>query len=150
MSERKGAKRATKTTGTFSDEERAAVRDTVRERKVDWGKNRAEDERVVLAKIAQMPEPDLTLAKQLHEIVKMAAPDLSPRLWYGMPAYTSGGEVLFWFQPAHKFKARYGFIGFSGQAKLDEGRMWPISFAITQLTPVERERIAVLLRKAVG
>lgn len=157
MSAKKGSeKAATKSSkagnagGKFSDEERSAVRDLLRERKIVWGKNRESDERLVLEKISQMPESDRSIGKALHEIVKSAAPNLWPRLWYGMPAYTKDGEVLCWYQPAHKFKARYGFLGFGDQAKLDEGRMWPISFALAEVTAAEKERVAALLKRALS
>lgn len=133
----------------FSDEERAAMKDATLERKIVWGKNRAEDERAVLAKIDLFPEPDRSMARRLHTIITVSGPELSSRLWYGMPAYTKEGQVLCFFQPASKFKARYGTLGFNSEAKLDDGHMWPTSFALTELTAPEEARIATLVKKAV-
>jgi uncharacterized protein YdhG (YjbR/CyaY superfamily) len=146
---RRATKGAQKSKG-FSDEERAAVRELVRERKTDWGKNRTEDERAVLAKIAEMPELDRTIGRRIHDTIRSNVPALSPRLWYGMPAYTKDGDVLCYYQPAHKFKARYGSLGFSDKAKLDEGRLWPIAYALSELTPTEEATIASLVKKAAG
>jgi uncharacterized protein YdhG (YjbR/CyaY superfamily) len=134
----------------FGAEERVALKDLSQERKVVWGKNREDDERAVLAKITQMPGTDRTIGRRIHDIIRTSAPALSPRLWYGMPAYTKDGDVLCFFQPAHKFKARYGSLGFSDKAKLDEGRMWPIVYALSKLTPTEEASIASLVKKAVG
>jgi hypothetical protein len=151
MAERKTAARDAQTSATrFSEEERAALKDLSQERKVVWGKNREDDERVVLAKIDQMPGTDRTLGRRVHDIIRSSAPTLSPRLWYGMPAYTKDGDVLCFFQPAHKFKARYASLGFSDGAKLDEGRMWPIVYALSELTRTEEASIASLVKKAVG
>jgi uncharacterized protein YdhG (YjbR/CyaY superfamily) len=151
MAERKpGAKNSQNSAARFTEEERAAMKDLSQERKVVWGKSREADERAVLAKIAQMPGADRTLGRRIHEIIKASAPALSPRLWYGMPAYTKAGNVLCYFQPAHKFKARYGSLGFSDEARLDEGRMWPIVYALSELTPIEEASIASLVKKAVG
>ena len=137
-----------KTSEGFTAEERAAVRDTVLERKIVWGKNTADDERVVLAKISQMPEPDRFIAKRLHEIIEASAPTLGPRLWYGMPAYTKEGDVLCFFQPAHKFGARYGTLGFNDRAKLDEGAIWPTAFAVKELNPTVEAKVVALVTKA--
>ena len=126
------------------------MREATQERKTVWGKDRAEDERVVLAKIASFPEPDRSLARRLHVIITTSAPGLSPRLWYGMPAYTSEGDVLCFFQPASKFKARYGTLGFNPSAKLDDGAIWPTNFAVKELTSSGETRIAALVKKAVG
>ena len=126
------------------------MRESVQERKVVWGKNRADDERVVLAKIGGFPEPDRSMAKGLHAVIQRAAPDLSPRLWYGMPAYSKDGDLICWYQNAAKFKSRYGTLGFSDKAKLDEGAMWPTVYAVTELTPAEEARIVALVKKAVG
>jgi uncharacterized protein YdhG (YjbR/CyaY superfamily) len=151
MAERKpGAKGTQSSTTRFTDEERDALKDLSQERKVVWGKNREVDERAVLAKIAQMPGGDRTIGRRIHDIIRTNAPQLSPRLWYGMPAYTKDGNVLCYFQPAYKFKARYGSLGFSDEAKLDEGRMWPIVYALSELTPTEEASIASLVKKAVG
>jgi uncharacterized protein YdhG (YjbR/CyaY superfamily) len=144
------AKGARKTGGGFSEEERAAMRESTAERKIVWGRDRAEDERAVLAKIAGFPEPDRSMGQRLHAIVTKAGPGLSPRLWYGMPAYTKDGDVVCFFQPAHKFKARYGTLGFGDKAMLDEGAMWPTTFALTKLTAAEEARITALVKKAAG
>ncbi len=104
----------------------------------------------MLAKIAEMPEPDRAMAKRLHAIVKASAPDLSPRTWYGMPAYAKDGKVVCFFQGAYKFKARYATLGFSDKANLDEGNMWPSGFALKELTAAEEKRISALLKKAVS
>src|SRR4029077_14263201 len=101
-------------------------------------------------KITKMKEPDRTMAKRIHEIVKATAPELTPRTWYGMPAYAKGDKVIFWFQAAAKFKARYATLGFSDKAHLDEGRMWPVAFAIMELTSAEEAKITALVKKAVS
>ena len=108
----------------------------------------ANGEADVLAKIAEMPQPDRSMAERLHAIIKEAAPDLAPRTWYGMPAYSRDGNVVCFFQPASKFKARYGTLGFSDKANLDEGDMWPTSFAVKELKPADEARIAGLVKKA--
>lgn len=132
--------------GALTAEERAAMAEAVRERK----KGSANGEADVLAKIAEMPEPDRSMAEKLHAIIKSAAPELEPRTWYGMPAYSKGGNVLCYFQGRYKFKARYATLGFSDKAALDDGEMWPIAFALAKLTPAEEKRIAALVKKAVG
>lgn len=109
-----------------------------------------EGESVAFAAIAKMPEPDRTMAKRLHAIIMKSAPTLIPRTWYGMPAYAKDGNVLCWYQGAYKFKTRYGFIGFSDKSNLDEGNMWPISFALTKLTATEEAKIMALVNRAVG
>ncbi len=152
---RKPANRAVgKASEGFTAEERAAMREWVKERKAaarrGLGANTAEGESDVLAKIAEMPEPDRTLAKRIHAIVKAAAPGLSPRTWYGMPAYAKDGNVVCFFQNKSKFKARYATLGFSDKANLDEGAMWPTAFALQELTAAEEARIAALVKKAVG
>ena len=111
---------------------------------------KADGESALLAKIAEMPAPDRTLAKRIHAIVKASAPDLSPKTWYGMPAYAKDGKVVFYFQSADKFKSRYATFGFSDEANLDEGAMWPTSFALKKLTPADEARIGALLKKAVS
>jgi len=123
-----------------------AMKETLQERKA----GKANDESAVLAKIAQMREPDRTMAKKLHTIIKATAPALSPRTWYGMPAYAKDDKVVCFFQAAQKFKARYSTFGFSDKANLDDGVMWPNSFALTELTPAEEARIAALVKKAVS
>jgi len=148
----KGTKSAKSTTATskkfkgFTDEEKAAMRERAQEMKAD----EEDGESAVLAKIAGMLEPDRTMAKRVHAIIKATAPDLSPRLWYGMPAYAKEGKVICHFQDAHKFKTRYATLGFSDKAKLDEGDMWPNAFALMRLTAAEEARIAALVKKAVG
>ena len=112
--------------------------------------DKADGESAVLAKIAEMQEPDRALAKRLHEIIRASAPTLSPRTWYGMPAYAKDGEVVCHFQPAQKFKTRYATFGFSDKANLDEGAMWPTSFALTELTAANEARIGALVKKAVS
>ncbi len=133
----------------FTAEEIAAMKETAKERKM--AANKEEAEKAVLEKIAEMNGSDRSLAKRIHEIVKANAPSLSPRTWYGMPAYADGeGNIICFFQPADKFKARYGTLGFNDRAKLDEGLMWPTAYALTELTPAEEARIAALVRKAIG
>ena len=145
-------KRTQRTTATsksataLTAEERAAMKELVQERKAQA---RGEDgERAVLGKIAEMPEPDRAMAERLHAIVKASAPSLTPRTWYGMPAYSKDGKVLCFFQSAAKFKARYATFGFSDKANLDDGHMWPTSFALKQLTSAEEKKIAGLVKKA--
>ncbi len=130
----------------FTEEERGAIRDRVQEMKAGKG----EGESTVLAKIAEMREPDRTMAKRLHTIIKESAPNLSPRLWYGMPAYAKDDKVVCHFQAAAKFKTRYATLGFSDKANLDEGNMWPAAFALKGLTAAEEARIAALVKKAVS
>ena len=124
----------------------AAMRETLQERKAGT----ANDEGAVLAKIAEMREPDRSMAKKLHGIIKASAPALSPRTWYGMPAYAKDDKVVCFFQSAKKFKARYSTFGFSDKANFDEGQMWPTSFALKGLTAAEEARIAALVKKAVS
>ena len=156
MAERKPAKKGTqesaKAARAFSDEERAAMKERARELKAEAraSKNKADGERDVLAKIAEMPEPDRAMAERLHAIVKASAPDLSPKTWYGMPAYAKDGKVVCFFQSAEKFKSRYATFGFSDEANLDEGAMWPTSFALKKLTAADEARIAALVKKAVS
>ena len=132
----------------FTDDERAAMRERARELKAAGGK--AEGERDVLAKIAEMPGPDRAMAERIHAIIKASAPILSPKTWYGMPAYARDGKVVCFFQSADKFKARYATFGFNDAANLDEGHMWPTSFALTELTATEEKKIAALVKKAVS
>ena len=142
----KSAKSSTATRKAFTEEERSAIRDRVQEMKAGKG----EGETAVLAKIAEMREPDRTMGKRLHAIIKESAPSLSPRLWYGMPAYAKDGKVVCFFQAAAKFKTRYATFGFSDQANLDEGAIWPIACALKQLTAAEEARIGALVKKAVS
>jgi uncharacterized protein YdhG (YjbR/CyaY superfamily) len=136
----------------FTDEERAAMKERASELRAEArrGADRADGESAVLAKIAEMPEPDRSMAKRLHAIMKATAPALSPRLWYGMPAYAKDGNVVCFFQGAHRFKARYATLGFSDKSNVDEGTMWPISFALAELTAANEARIAALVKKAVS
>src|SRR5687767_14703288 len=144
-------KRTGKTKG-FTAEERAAMKERAQELKAEAraSKNKAEGESDVLAKIAEMPGPDRAMAERLHAIIKDSAPALSPKTWYGMPAYAKDGKVVCYFQSAHKFKSRYATFGFSDKANLDEGAMWPTSFALTELTATEEARIKALVKKAVS
>jgi hypothetical protein len=128
----------------FSDEERAAMKERARELKAAGG------EREVLAKIAELPEPDRSMAERLHALITSAAPALTPRTWYGMPAYAKDGKVVCFFQSAQKFKTRYATLGFSDQANLDEGVMWPTAYALTELSDAAEKRIAALVRQAAG
>jgi uncharacterized protein YdhG (YjbR/CyaY superfamily) len=135
----------------FSDEERAAMKDHATELKAASRRPRgakADEEGAVLAKIAEMQEPDRILAEQLHALVKASAPELAPKLWYGMPAYAKDGKIVCFFQSAQKFNSRYATFGFSDKANLDEGAMWPTTYAVTELTPAAEERIASLVKKA--
>src|SRR5438876_3128479 len=157
MAERKPGKRATqksakRTTGKSSKgwtgEERAAAKAYAQERKAEArGEN---DERAALAAIAAMPKPDRRLAERLHAVIKASAPDLSPKTWYGMPAYAKEGKVVCFFQSAGKFKARYATFGFNDTANLDQGRMWPTAFALKELTATEEAKIRALVKKAVS
>src|SRR5215207_3627108 len=135
----------------FTAEERAAMKERAKELKAEAraSKNKAEGESVVLAKIAEMPEPDRTMAERLHAIIKASAPALSPRTWYGMPAYAKDGKVVCYFTPASKFNSRYATFGFNDPANLDDGTMWPTSFALTELTAADEKKIGALVKKAV-
>jgi uncharacterized protein YdhG (YjbR/CyaY superfamily) len=145
MAERKSKKKA------FTDEERAAMRERARERKAEARRGpKADPESEVLAKIAEMPEADRVKAERVHAIVKANAPSLSPRTWYGMPAYAKDGNVVCFFQSAQKFKSRYATLGFNDRANLDEGSMWPTAFALKDLTAAEEARIAALVKKAMS
>jgi uncharacterized protein YdhG (YjbR/CyaY superfamily) len=141
-----------KASETFTDEERAAMRERAREVKAAArrGSGKADGEADVLAKIAEMPEADRVKAERLHAIVKESAPELSPRTWYGMPAYARDGKVVCFFQSAHKFKTRYSTLGFSDEANLDEGEMWPTAFALKELNSSDEARISALVKRAVG
>jgi uncharacterized protein YdhG (YjbR/CyaY superfamily) len=131
----------------FTAEEKAAMRERARELKASASK--ADAERDVLAKIAEMPEPDRAMAERLHALIKESAPALSPRTWYGMPAYAKDGKVVCFFQSGEKFKTRYATLGFSDKANLDKGAMWPTAFALKELTAAEEKKIAALVKKAV-
>jgi uncharacterized protein YdhG (YjbR/CyaY superfamily) len=136
----------------FTEEERAAIKERGQELKAAKRRggraDKADEESAVLAKIAEMPEPDRAMAERLHAVITVSAPDLSPRLWYGMPAYAKDGKVVCFFQSAHKFKSRYATLGFSDQANLDDGDMWPTAFALTELTAAVEERIGALVKSA--
>ena len=160
---KKGAQKSARSTSTtstgkastgFTDEERAAMREHVEELKAAARRgargDKADEERAVLEKIAEMPAPDRVMAERIHAIIKASAPGLAPRLWYGMPAYARDGNVICFFQAAQKFKARYATLGFSDKATLDEGHMWPTSFALTELTAADETRIVALVKKAVS
>src|SRR5207245_1359397 len=144
---------AKKFTG-FTDEERAAIKEHAQEMKASAGRGpgaeKADGESEVLTKVAEMREPDRAMAKRLHAIIKASAPALSARTWYGMPAYAKDGKVVCFFQPAQKFKTRYSTLGFSDEANLDEGAMWPVVFAVKELTATEEARISALVKKAVS
>jgi hypothetical protein len=155
MSTKKPAKTATnKKPKVFSAEERAAMREAVKEYKAEALRgpsgNKADGENDVQAKIAEMREPDRTMAKRIHAIVKAAAPELGSRTWYGMPAYSLNGKVVCFFQNSQKFKTRYSTLGFSDSAALDDGVMWPVAFALKELTAAEEARITALVKKAVS
>lgn len=140
-----------KNAGTFTDEEREAMQERARELKAEtkMSKSRVEGEKAVMAKISEMPEPDRSKAKKIHEIVIKSAPGLMPKTWYGMPAYANKeGKVVCFFQAAAKFKYRYATLGFQEDAHLDEGNMWPTAFALTKVTDVEEKRIVALVKKA--
>jgi uncharacterized protein YdhG (YjbR/CyaY superfamily) len=155
----KGTRKRTKSTGGkapdgFTDEERAAVKERAQELKAAARRgpraDQADGESDVLGKIAEMPEPDRTMAERLHAVIKASAPALSPRLWYGMPAYAKDGTVVCFFQAAQKFKTRYATLGFSDKANLDEGDTWATAFALKELTAAAEARIGALVKKAVG
>jgi uncharacterized protein YdhG (YjbR/CyaY superfamily) len=163
MAERKPAKKvrqksAKSTTGInkkskgFTDEERAAMKARAQELKAEAraDKNKAEGERDVLAAIAKMSEPDRTMAKRLHATIKASAPALSPKTWYGMPAYAKDGKVVCFFRDAQKFKERYAMFGFNDAANLDDGSMWPVAFALKKLTAADEAKIGALVKKAVS
>jgi uncharacterized protein YdhG (YjbR/CyaY superfamily) len=133
---------------TFTPEERAAMRERAAEQKA--ARRGADAEAEVLAKIAELTEPDRTMAQRIHAIVKAAAPELAPRLWYGMPAYAKDGKVVCFFQAGGKFKTRYATLGFSDRASLDDGAMWPTAYALTKLTAADEKRIAALVKQAVS
>ena len=135
--------KSSKSAKGLSKDEIAAMKEYLKEKNA-----KANGEEAVLAAIAKMKEPDRSMAKQIHAIIKASAPDLSPRTWYGMPAYAKGDKVICFFQNAGKFKARYSTLGFSDKANLDEGKMWPTSFALLKLTPTEEAKIATLVKKA--
>jgi uncharacterized protein YdhG (YjbR/CyaY superfamily) len=154
---KKSAKKTTaigKTFEGFTDEERVAMKERAQELKAAARRGpragKADGESAVLAKIAEMPEPDRAMGERLHAIIQASAPALSPKTWYGMPAYAKDGKVVCYFQSAEKFKSRYATFGFSDDANLDEGAMWPTSFALKELTAAEEAKIGALVKKAVS
>ena len=165
MAERQPARKGTRrsgasaapvaeTAGGFTEEERAAMKERARELKAEARRgvraSRADGESDVLAAIAAMGEPDRAMAERLHALLRASAPSLSPKTWYGMPAYARDGDVVCFFQPAQKFKSRYATLGFSDKASLDDGAMWPTAFALRELTPAEEARIVALVETALG
>jgi|SRR5215210_4401977 len=147
MTETKQAKKRTQSSEGFTEDERAAMKERARE--VRRG-SKPDGEGEVLAKIAEMTDADRAMAERLHALIKEHTPDLVPRTWYGMPAYAKDGDVVCFFQSAAKFKSRFAMLGFSDKANLDDGTMWPVYFALTELTSADEERIVALLQKAVG
>ena len=145
-------RKATQKSQGFTDEERAAMKERAQELKAAAraDKDKAEGENAVLAKIAEMPEPDRSMAKRLHEIITASAPNLFPKTWYGMPPYARDGKVVCFFQSAKKFSTRYATLGFSDAANLDEGALWPVAFALKELTAAEEAKIIALVKKAAG
>jgi uncharacterized protein YdhG (YjbR/CyaY superfamily) len=143
---KKTAKPAAKAAKTFSAEERSAIRERAKEMKAAGGDGESE----TLAKIAAMMPADRAMAERIHAIIKAMAPQLSSRTWYGMPAYAKDGKVVCFFQPAQKFKTRYSTLGFNDKAALDDGRMWPVAYALTELTPADEARIGELVKRAAG
>jgi hypothetical protein len=154
MNQAQTVRRNRRTSKVWTDEERAAMQEGARERKAasrrDPAAERAEGEREVLAKIAEMPEHDRVMAERLHALVTASAPSLVPRTYYGMPAYATNGKTICFFKPASKFKERYATFGFEQNASLDDGAMWPVAFALKELTPADEARIAALVKKALG
>ena len=142
----KGATATKKRYAGFTDAERSAMQQRVQEMKTD----KADGESAVLEKIAEMSAPDRALAERLHAVIKASAPVLSPKLWYGMPAYAKDGKIVCFFQPAHKFKTRYATFGFNDAANLDDGSLWPVAFALKKLTSADEARIRALVKKAVS
>ncbi|MFD5402978.1 iron chaperone [Streptomyces griseorubiginosus] len=150
-----GTRKTTKRTETFTADERAAMKERAQEvkasaRRGSRADKAAEDEAAVVAKIAEMQDSDRVMAERIHAVVKASAPDLAPKLWYGMPAYAKDGKVVCFFQSAQKFNARYATFGFNDKAELDEGTMWPTAFALTKLTAADEARIAELVKRAAG
>jgi uncharacterized protein YdhG (YjbR/CyaY superfamily) len=151
MAEKKPTRAGTKKSASiFTEEERAAFDETVRERKARQRGSKTDGEQEVREKIAEMKGSDRVIAERLHAIIKASAPSLTPRTWYGMPAYSKDDQVVCFFQPSQKFKTRYVTLGFSDEANLDEGHMWPTSFAVMELTAPEEARVSALVKRAVG
>ncbi len=149
MAEKKTTRGSARATDGFTPEERAAMKERARELRAQRSGSAKDAERDLLAKIAEMPEPDRAMAERIHAIVTDVAPALAPRTWYGMPAYAKDGKVLCFFQGANKFGSRYATFGFTDQANLDHGPFWPVSFALKELTPALEAKIAALVKKAV-
>ncbi len=151
--DKKATKKPAKAIKGFTNEERGAMKERVQELKAAARRgpraDKADGESAVLAKIAEMPEPDRVMGERLHAVIKASAPALSPRTWYGMPAYAKDGKVVCFFQSAHKFKTRYATLGFSDKANLDDGDMWPTAFALKELTAADEARISALVKDAV-
>jgi hypothetical protein len=141
-----------KTAKVFSDDERDAMKERAKEQKAEArrGADKAAGLADVLAKIADLPEPDKAMAERLHALITAAAPDLSAKTWYGMPAYAKDGKLVVFFKPASKFNSRYATLGFEEAAQLDDGSMWPTSYAITKLTPADETKITAMVKKAAG
>jgi uncharacterized protein YdhG (YjbR/CyaY superfamily) len=152
MSAKKDTQKSARKDDGFNEQERAAMKERAKELKAEAraSKDKAQGENDLLAKIAEMPASDRVLAERIHEIVKANAPDLMPKTWYGMPAYARDGKIVCFFQSAAKFDARYATFGFNDSANLDDGAMWPISFALKEMTAAEEEKIAALVRQAVS
>lgn len=149
---RRSTKKSSKAYDGFTDDERAAMKDHAQELKAAArrGPGKADGERDLLAKIAEMSEPDRAMAERVHAVITAAAPDLEPKTWYGMPAYARNGKLVCHFQPAQKFKTRYPTLGFSDQANLDDGNVWPVAYALAKLTAADEKRIAGLVNKALS
>jgi uncharacterized protein YdhG (YjbR/CyaY superfamily) len=148
VADKNGTKKPAKSSKGFTDEERAAIKERAKEQKASASK--ADGERDLLEKIAAMLAPDRAIAERLHAIVTASAPALSPKTWYGMPAYAKDGKIVCFFQPADKFKTRYATFGFNDSANLDDGGLWPVAFALKDLTAAEEAKIAALMKKAVS
>ncbi|GAA2285614.1 hypothetical protein GCM10010149_34430 [Nonomuraea roseoviolacea subsp. roseoviolacea] len=149
------AKKTDTTAETFTDEERAAMKERAKElressRRASAAEKAAEEEAAVVAKIAEMEDSDRVMAERIHAVIKENAPHLAPKLWYGQPAYARDGKIVCFFQPSQKFKTRYSTLGFNDPAKLDDGTMWPTAFALTELTPADEARIGELVKRAAG
>ena len=146
----KDTQSSTKSTPVFSDEERAAMKERAKEQKAAKRKGTEDGESELLAKLAEMPAADRVMGERIHAIVRASAPALTSRLWYGQPAYARDGKVVCFFQPAQKFKTRYSTFGFSDEARLDDGTMWPTSYALTELTEADAKRLGELVKRAAG
>ena len=148
VDDKQATKKPAKANKGFTDAERAAMRQRVQEQKA--GADKADGERDVLAKIAEMAAPDRAMAERLHAIITASAPDLAPKTWYGMPAYAKDGKIVCFFQPAQKFKTRYATFGFNDSANLDDGALWPVAYALKALTAADEAKIAALVKQAVS